>query len=251
MSTPLPPALPPPDPALGRPVLALDRVDSTNRIGRQLARAWLDAGGLGPLPVVVADHQTAGRGRQGRSWQAEPGQNLLFTVLLAPDLPLARAPRAVLEWAAAMAEALDLGLKWPNDLVDDHDRKVAGVLAEHEPGARGDRVGVIVLGVGLNVRQRDFPGLPGATSLALLGRPELDRDALLHALVRAVDGVAVGTDGALDRWRTRSRTLGRRVRVAGREGLATGLRDDGALLVDGAPVLAGDVELVAGPDATG
>lgn len=233
--------------ATGRPVEVLSSCDSTNRIGREVARDLLAAGPLpGTLPVIVAEAQTAGRGRLGRAWQAEPGANLLFSVLLAPDLPVEQAPRAVLCWAAALAEVTGTWLKWPNDLVDLQDRKLCGVLAEHEAGPRPGRVGCLVLGIGLNVNQVDFPGLPQATSLRALAGAPWDRQPLLVRLLRALDAVDPAAPGALDAWRRRSRTLGRRVRVAGVEGLATGLREDGALLVDGRPILAGDVELVAG-----
>lgn len=229
----------------GRPVTVLERCDSTNRLGRQAALQWMSAARWGaPLPVFVAEHQTAGRGRLDRRWTSQPGQNLLFSVLLAPELPLDRAARAVLCWAAAMADVLDVHLKWPNDLVDSADRKLGGILAEHEPGGRPDRVGVLVLGVGINVHQRDFPGLPQATSLAHLHDPPPDRQDLLVKLIRAIDAVDPAREEALELWRRRSRTLGRRVRVAGRQGLATGLREDGALLVDGEAVLAGDVALL-------
>lgn len=232
----------------GRPTTVLDLCDSTNRLGRQAALGWMSAGQWGAaLPLFVAEHQTAGRGRLDRRWESAPGQSLLFTLLLAPDLPLDRAPRAVLCWAAAMAEVLDVGLKWPNDLVDDQDRKLGGILAEHEPGPRPERVGILILGVGINVSQPGFPDLPQATSLALLRGEAPDRQDLLARLVQAIDAVDLHAPDALDRWRARSRTLGRRVRVAGREGVATGLRDDGALLVDGQPVLAGDVAFVEGP----
>lgn len=229
-----------------RPIEVLASCDSTNRIGREVARDLLRAGPLPTaLPVIVAEEQQAGRGRLGRSWQSQAGQNLLFSVLLAPVLPVARAPRVVLAWAAAMAEVVDCFVKWPNDLVDGRDRKLAGVLAEHEPGPQPDRVGCIVLGVGLNVNQARFPGLPGAASLAMLRGCSVDRQALLVALLRALDAVDPSDPRLLDPWRARSRTLGRVVRVGQRQGVATGLRDDGALLIDGQPVLAGDVELLS------
>lgn len=219
----------------GRPVLYLEQTDSTNRVARELARE----GGLG---VVVADHQTAGRGRLGRSWVADAGENLLFSVVLRPGLLAAEAPRAVLVWAAAIAEALGVWVKWPNDLVDAADRKLGGMLAEldHE----GDRVRSVVLGVGINVNQTIFADLPEATSLALLRGGPQDRVETLRAALEAILLADPGDPGALDRWRARSRTLGRRVRVAEREGVATGVREDGALLVDGVPVLAGDVSLI-------
>lgn len=230
----------------GRPVDVLACCDSTNRLGRDVARDLLRAGPLpARLPVIVAEEQTAGRGRLGRLWSSAPSMNLLFSVLLAPTIPIPQAPRAVLAWAAALAQTMDCWLKWPNDLVDQRDRKLAGVLAEHEPGPVAGQVGCIVLGVGLNVNQREFPGLPGATSLALLRGWGVERQALLVSLIRALDAVDPAAADALDGWRARSRTLGRQVAVAGHRGRATGLREDGALLVDGRPVLAGDVELLS------
>jgi BirA family biotin operon repressor/biotin-[acetyl-CoA-carboxylase] ligase len=225
--------------ALGRPVLVFAELDSTNRFARHgLQRGALDAG-----DVIVADVQTAGRGRLGRSWLAEPGQNLLFSLILAPKVPVAEAPRCVLHWAAAMAEALGCAVKWPNDLVDDQDQKLGGVLAELELGEEGRYH--VILGVGLNVNQVDFPGLPGASSLrGLHGGAPLDREALLIRLVLALESADL--HGDLRAYAARCRTLGKTVRVAGREGLATGLGPDGALLIDGIPVLTGDVELLSG-----
>lgn len=219
----------------GYPVVYLPEVDSTNRVARELART-------GWRGLVVADHQTAGRGRLGRSWVSEPGQNLLFSAVLAPP-PLAReAPRAVLLWAAALAEALELWLKWPNDLIDEGDHKVGGLLAELE--AEGEQARAAVLGVGLNVNQLDFRGLPPASSLRAIRGARQDRVELLSRCAEALYNTNVCDVNGLDRWRARSRTLGRRVRVGEIEGVATGLREDGALLVDGEPVLAGDVSLV-------
>lgn len=214
-----------------------------------LARARARAGEAGAL--VVADAQTAGRGRLGRSWQAAPGEALLFSLVLRPGVPVDQVARGTLAWGAAMAGVLDLRLKWPNDLVTAEGHKVAGVLAELE--LRGEAFGAppepyVVLGVGINVLQQAFPeDLPQARSLAQLGRDPAtlrDRARLLGELVAAIEAVDLRAPGLLDPWRARSMTLGRRVTVAGREGVATGLRDDGALLVDGEPVLAGDVELV-------
>ena len=230
----------------GRPVEHHAVVDSTSTRARALA-ATLPSGA--PLPLVVADVQQAGRGRLGRSWVADPGAAYLFSLVLRPPVPTAEAPRCVLLWAAALAEVLDLQLKWPNDLVDGQGRKVGGMLAELE-GSAGTSPSVI-LGVGINIEQPTDPALTLAGSLAALGRAPRDRAALLGALVRAIDRVDVRAPDGLDRWRQRAQTLGRVVRVAGRTGLATGLRDDGALLIDGEPVLAGDVEMVAGEPTRG
>lgn len=219
----------------GQPVVHLAETDSTNRVARERARR-------GEGGVVVADHQTAGRGRLGRIWTSAPGENLLFSAILPLTVPLARAPRAVLVWAAHLAEVLDCRVKWPNDLVDGSARKLGGILAELESDPDGHPV--VVLGVGLNVNQVEFPDLPYATSVRLLRGQPVDRADLFVALVRALYAADIGLPDGLDRWRARSDTLGRRVRVGDVEGLATGLRDDGALLIDGQPILAGDVHLL-------
>ena len=228
---------------LGRPVQVHSECDSTNRLAREAAAHW--PGPPSPGPLVVTEHQTAGRGRRGRTWDAAAGQNLLFSLVLAPRVPPDRAARCVMVWAAAMAEALDLRVKWPNDLVTAEHRKVAGILAELElgPGTAG-RIRHIVLGVGVNVNQSTFPGLPDATSLALERGGPQDRVAVLASLVHAIETAPLQGSGGLDLWRARSATLGRRVEVAGVRGVAEDIRDDGALIVDGRPILAGDVSLL-------
>lgn len=231
-----------------RPVRYEATCGSTNRIARALARTTPSGA---PLPVVVSDHQTEGRGRRGRSWMASAGQNLLFSVVLRPPLPPARMPRAILAWAAVMAEVLDVSLKWPNDLVvpdGDGYRKLGGILAELETGPAESGRAVppsVVLGVGINVAQTAFDDLPQATSLALLGRSTTDRAGLLGRLVRSIDAVDVRAGDLLDLWRQRAWMLGRTVRVGDLVGVAEGIREDGALIVSGRPVLAGDVELIA------
>jgi BirA family biotin operon repressor/biotin-[acetyl-CoA-carboxylase] ligase len=187
--------------------------------------------------VVVADHQSAGRGRRDRTWVAPPGGSLLVSVLLRPPGRVAGA--VTMAAGVAMAGAVEqvagvaAGLKWPNDLVvgtGDGERKLAGILAEadwpagstasagYRPPRPHERA-VVVVGVGLNV---SWPEVPDeldrlATALNLVG-PEADRVELLVAFLRRLDEgyaalLADGADGLLDRWRARSVTLGRRVRV--------------------------------------
>lgn len=208
-------------------------VDSTQRVAKELAAAGAPHG-----TVVVAEAQTAGRGRLGRTWRSPPGRNLLFSMVLRPDVPAREVPLLTLGAAAGLAVAFDVRVKWPNDLVDRDGRKLAGLLGEVE--LEGDRVRFVVLGVGLNVNQVDFPPeLPNATSLARLGGPR-DREEVLETAVRAI--LAWSTHpGRLDLWRRRAHTLGRRVRVGEVEGIATHLRDDGALVVDGQPVTVGEL----------
>lgn len=202
-------------------------LDSTNRHALAAARVGA-ADGL----VVVADEQTAGRGRLGRTWEATPGSSLLVSVLLRRD---AHA-RAVMAAGVALAQAVEqvagveAGLKWPNDLVVG-DRKLAGLLAE----ADGD---VLVVGAGCNVNWESFPEelAPTATACNLeAGRP-VDRDALLDAFLDRFATALASGDALLDDYRARLATLGRAVRVEHLRGddvvgTAVGVTDDGALVV--------------------
>jgi BirA family transcriptional regulator, biotin operon repressor / biotin---[acetyl-CoA-carboxylase] ligase len=224
--------------------------------------------------VLVADHQSAGRGRLGRTWQAPPGSSLLVSVLLRP--PASAADAVTMVAALSMAEAagavagVDARLKWPNDLVvavGGTDRKLAGILAEAdwptgstisggyvEP-APTERVTVVV-GIGVNVNwPADVPDDLAATLTScnhLAGR-EVDREDLLIEFLRRLDeryGRLRATPDdrtwLRDDWRRRSATLGRRVRVdlgAGDvEGTAVDIDDAGRLVVE---TVDGDVRTLA------
>jgi BirA family biotin operon repressor/biotin-[acetyl-CoA-carboxylase] ligase len=149
-------------------------------------------------------------------------------------------------WAAAIAEVLDCRLKWPNDLQDRQGLKLGGLLAELvAPSASLPQDWQVVLGIGINVNQLEFSHLPEATSLRRIRGSVQDRGVLLNKLVDAIEAVdPMGPEG-LDRWRQRANTLGRRVRVGQIEGVAQDIREDGALVIDGQPVLAGDVQMVS------
>lgn len=231
--------------AYGRPVVLLPSCGSTNREAARLAQEGAEHG-----LVVITERQTEGRGRQGRSWSSFEGQNLTFSMVLRPHLPTAQAPLLCLGAAVAIAEVNDLRIKWPNDVLDEEGRKVCGVLAELV--TVGPRLDAVILGVGLNVHQTDFPKeLPNPGSLALLGR-QVDRAALFGRLCREILTRATELENnpgwVLEAWRQRSHTLGRRVRVGELEGVAEDIRDDGALLIRTPrglkAVLTGDVELV-------
>ncbi|MDP2313025.1 MAG: biotin--[acetyl-CoA-carboxylase] ligase [Pseudomonadota bacterium] len=210
-----------------------DTVTSTQAVARVLAEAGAPHG-----TVVLAEEQTAGRGRLDRRWESARGLNLTFTLVLRPRIAARDAPLLTLGAAAGLAVAFDLRVKWPNDLVTGEGRKVAGLLAEMDTIL--DRVEFVLLGVGLNVNQVAFPEwLPNAASLATVGGPQ-DREEVLERAVAAILAWSEHPD-RLTLWRQRAHTLGKQVRIGAIEGLATGLRDDGALLVDGVPVLAGEI----------
>ncbi|MEM7326069.1 MAG: biotin--[acetyl-CoA-carboxylase] ligase, partial [Actinomycetota bacterium] len=219
--------------------------------------------------VLVADHQTAGRGRQQRTWHDEPGNALLVSYLLRPDRAV--APLMPLLAGVAACEALanlagtgptdgPAGLKWPNDVLAPalDERKLAGILAEsatavdHRGGA--DRM-VVVVGTGMNLRWGRPPPeeikARAATVEELFGH-RIDRNEVLDRYLRHVEVWlrAVETDGGrvlLDRYRDHCLTLGRSVAfttaTAEYEGTATDISPTGTLLLETAE---GSVELHAG-----
>jgi len=185
--------------------------------------------------VAVADHQTAGRGRLGRTWVAPPGASLLLSVLLRPRLPAEQRHLLVAAAGLAMAEAVEAttgvvaGMKWPNDLLVG-DRKLCGVLAEAAADA-------LVVGLGVNVEWTDVPAelTAIATACNLEGGRPVDRRELLDAfLARYVTRLA-DLDGARREYEARLVTLGRRVRIEQAQrtlvGIALGMDDAGRLLV--------------------
>ena len=255
-----------------REIRVVDETGSTNADVVQLARSGAAAG-----LVLVAEHQTAARGRLDRGWSAPARSGLTFSVLLRPSdvtpdvmpdlqvglppLPSVAVPPG--RWsllplvvgvgvASALRRVADVeaGLKWPNDVLIG-DRKLAGILAEVVDDA-------VVVGVGLNVtlREAELP-VPTAISLALAGASCTDRDTLLRAIVRGIGDEylawrRVGGDGersVLPRYRELCVTLGRDVRVDlasdSLEGRAVDINADGSLVVQTSAgrrsVSAGDV----------
>ncbi|MFI2294007.1 biotin--[acetyl-CoA-carboxylase] ligase [Isoptericola sp. NPDC019571] len=258
------------------PLARLDVVEASGSTNADLADAVRRAPGEWPAPAaLVAEHQTAGRGRAGRGWQTPPRAALTVSVLLRPRLEPARLGWLPLLAGLAVARAVDAAgvpgaaVKWPNDVLlpaaDDAAglgpfRKVAGVLAEVVPAIDGQGPAAVVVGVGLNVDQSaaELP-VPTATSLALEGA-RADRGALLGTLVRELVGVVADLEaargdadaaGLAARYAAASATLGTAVRAelaGGRdvvEGEAVRVAADGALVLATAggerTVTAGDV----------
>jgi BirA family biotin operon repressor/biotin-[acetyl-CoA-carboxylase] ligase len=226
--------------------LLLESTTSTNDELRRLAQEGAPHGS-----VVVARHQTAGRGRLGRTWEVPPGSAALLSILIRRPLPANKVPLLCLGAAVATARAAGdaYRIKWPNDVLAPDGRKVAGILAEAEWGSGG--LAWAILGVGVNVSAA--PPLPTAACLEEIDGPR-DVDPLIGAIARGTlaeaDRVEREPASTLDAWRGRSATLGRRVRIGDVEGLAVDLDPDGALRVradDGREqrVLTGDVEMVA------
>lgn len=229
----------------------LDAAPSTNAVVADRARAgepeWL---------VVVAEHQTAGRGRLERTWETPDKAALTFSVLLRPDVPPLRWPWLPLLTGYAVGSALrgagaDACLKWPND-VTIHDRKVAGILLERVDTPQGPAA---VIGIGINVSttRAELP-VDTATSLALEG-VTTDRTDLLTAVLDALTDTydtwhRSGGGSFAAEYQRVCTTVGREVRVdlpSGQSliGTADGVDADGRLLVSVddrvVPVAAGDV----------
>ena len=210
---------------IGRPRVHHRRTDSTNERARALAEASAPHG-----TVVTAGEQTAGRGRQGRSWLAAPGEALLVSVVvrdLAPRHALASmmAALAVCEAAEdASPEPVECAIKWPND-VWVRRRKISGILVEARPAA-----GWAIVGIGPNTGVRDFPPEIAEIAASLdLPAPEVALEPLLARLDR---WLAAEPAEVLAAWRTRDALLGDRIAWDGGAGVARGVDETGALLVD-------------------
>jgi len=232
----------------------LARTASTQDVVRRAA-----AGGAEEGFCCVADEQTSGRGRQGRTWSAPPGQALLVSLLVrrrrgvVAGIPFA-AGVAVTDALAAFA--LEAQLKWPNDVVVGS-RKLAGILCEVEPAASDRDRAAVAVGIGVNLSVASFP--PGVNGISAheLGAA-IGPAALLDAWVSAfAPRLATlereGIRGLRDDWHSRAAGLHHTVRAVGPGGtivgVAEGVDDDGALLIRGdsgtARVLAADVHIIA------
>jgi BirA family transcriptional regulator, biotin operon repressor / biotin---[acetyl-CoA-carboxylase] ligase len=205
---------------LGRPRLHLRATTSTNDRARELAQAGAPHGTL-----VTAAEQTAGRGRQGRTWTAPPGSALLLSVVL-------RDPPALLPLAGALAVAEVAGagaqIKWPNDVLLDG-RKVAGILAEGRP-----QDGWAVLGIGLNVALRieDLPPELHETA-GSLGLDPADLEPTLERLLDTLErSLALDEATLLDAYRARDALRGREVSWTTGRGRAAGIDGEGRLVVE-------------------
>jgi BirA family biotin operon repressor/biotin-[acetyl-CoA-carboxylase] ligase len=248
---------------LARDIRFFESTDSTNRVALELARSGAAAG-----TTVVAEAQTAGRGRLGRSFFSPPGRNLYTSIVLRPDLTTAEAPAWILAAAVAVADTIAAAvgdseavtIKWPNDVLLGG-LKTSGILMEL--GAEAARVSFLVLGIGvnLNVQRSEFPEAfrRTATSLAShTGRP-VDRIAFARRLYgnleRTLDECAKGGfDAVRPRFEARFRMRGQRIRVletgggGGFDGVVLGIDERGALRVrreggEEVEVIAGDVTL--------
>lgn len=230
---------------LGRPHVHHRLTDSTNERAKALGGAGAPHGTL-----VTAEEQGAGRGRQGRRWQAPPGTSLLASLLVRgleerhAVLPLAVAV-AVCEACEAAAPAVACGIKWPNDVWIDR-RKVAGILIEGRPQ---ERWAVIGMGINVTTPAPAFPAELRETATSLVesasagGAAITTRSVLDHLLAALAERLADDPESVLTAWRARDALLGAEVRWEGGSGVAAGVDAGGGLLVDTAD---GRISLDAG-----
>jgi BirA family biotin operon repressor/biotin-[acetyl-CoA-carboxylase] ligase len=240
----------------GKRVYHFFKVDSTNRVAMELSQAGEPEGA-----VVIAEEQTAGRGRSGRVWHSERATGIYATIILRPKLAPVQAPLLTMmaglsAHSAVQAQTgLDVDLKWPNDLLI-NGKKVGGILTEMY--AEPNQIRFVVVGIGLNVNQEKFPGDLSviATSLRAESGRSQSRLELLVRLLREFETdynrfLAEGPASVIERFsEVSSYARGKRVRVTnGKDsftGITAGLAPEGLLLVkrdtgQQVTVIAGDV----------
>jgi BirA family transcriptional regulator, biotin operon repressor / biotin---[acetyl-CoA-carboxylase] ligase len=228
----------------GSPHRHFRQVGSTNTVARELAAAGAPHG-----TVVTADEQTAGRGRQGRTWTAPPGSALLYSAVLRPIearhsvLPLAVA-LAVCETAEVLRPGIECMVKWPND-VHLEGRKLAGILIEARP-----QDGWAVLGVGLNLSISEFPDELEGRAISLFPAPVRGVDPAAALSERLAVWLEADAEAVLGAWRARDALRGREVGWDKGTGVADGVDERGYLLVrladgDRVSLGAGDVHLTS------
>lgn len=227
--------------AIGAPLTIRDVTGSTNDDAKRAAKEGAPSGA-----VFLAEEQTAGRGRMGRTWVSPRGENLLFSVLVRPSCPPSRVPPLALVAGLAVRDAVARALvdesrpkvKWPNDVHVDG-KKIAGVLVESI--VAGSRVEAVIVGIGLNVHTRELPPelAPIATSISLAGAPRPpDRAAILADVLAGLDRdlghvAARGLGLVHARLSAADALRGKRVSGEAGAGIAEGIDPDGRLLVRG------------------
>jgi len=247
----------------GRELYYFDSLDSTNLAAKKFASDGAPEGS-----VIIAEEQTAGAGRQGRSWDSEPGRDLTFSVILRPEIDPPRIGVLSLFASVCVAAAVEklsgvkAALKWPNDVLLP-EKKVSGILSESM--FSGGNPVTVVVGVGVNVNREHFPpDIAGkATSMRAAAGRDFDLGETLSAILVEMEsrypfGASGGrTPGAvlddlIGEWTARSVVLGRTITVeqAGETvtGRAVSVAGDGSLMLDTAAgpraIVAGDVHLI-------
>ena len=224
----------------GKTVHFARETDSTNLWIKRLAKEGAPEGTL-----ALAEFQSAGRGRLGRSWEVPEGPSVMMSILLRPKFEPQYAPTLTLVMGMAVAKAVknlgfDVSIKWPNDVVVSH-KKICGILTEM--GVRDGKIDYAVIGVGINVNIREFPEemADKATSLYLESGREFDRSQIpglvMEAFEKYYEKFAATCDlsGLKEEYESILANYNQPVRVLAKEpyeGVARGITDGGELLVE-------------------
>jgi BirA family biotin operon repressor/biotin-[acetyl-CoA-carboxylase] ligase len=223
---------------IGRRIYYFEGVSSTMNAAMQLGIKGAPEGTL-----VLAEHQTKGRGRLGRSWFSPKYKGIYLSLILKPKMPPLEASILTLLTAVSICEAvkvtagLDAQIKWPNDILLHH-KKLGGILTELS--AEMDEVNFMIIGVGLNVNNDKKTLVSQATSLKEQKKENINRISLLQEILRRIEANYLsfkekGAHPVIEKWREHNITLGRRVKVYCHkehiEGEAVDIDTDGGLLV--------------------
>ncbi|MFA9556177.1 biotin--[acetyl-CoA-carboxylase] ligase [Evansella sp. AB-rgal1] len=231
-------------------------VDSTQTIANKLINEGIQSG-----TIVVANEQTGGKGRLGRSWHSPENTGVWMSLILQPEIEIRHAPQLTLVMAVAVVRAitnvtnLEGKIKWPNDILL-NGKKVSGILTEMQ--ADPDRIKSVVIGIGLNVNQQEFPEELSeiATSLSIESRKLYNRTEMIVQIVKEFEWLyqvylEKGFLFIKPLWELHSMTIGKRVNIhTMREvivGIAKGIDEDGVLIVtdqDGVDqrIISGDIQ---------
>lgn len=226
---------------LGSPILQYQSIPSTNDLAREMATRGAEEG-----TAITAQSQTAGRGRQGRSWASPAGAGLYLSIILRPRIEPARSASITLASAVAVAETLisdfhiQADIKWPNDILVGG-RKICGILVES--ALEGNQLQFLILGIGVNLAQTDFPEEISETATSILRESgiKVTPDEFLAPLLNHLDywyrKAIVAPRDVLQRWEEMSsfaRNLTVRVISSDGEveGRTCGLAETGALIVE-------------------
>jgi len=241
---------------LGSKIYYSSVMESTNNEAKRLAQKGVPNGTL-----VIAERQHGGRGRMGRSWNSPMG-GIWLSAILRPDLSPTDAPKLTILAAVAVAEAIIqstgicANIKWPNDILVDG-KKVCGILTEMS--AEMDLINYVIIGIGINVNNDNFPDelKDKSASLKQIKGEEVNRVNVLASLLERLEGYYIkaekeGFEEIFERWRALCVNLGKQVKIVGKnesfEGTAIDIDSSGALLVKTpsekiVKVLSGDVSL--------
>lgn len=228
--------------SLGKRIKLLTSVSSTQEEARHLAEEGAPHGTL-----VLAEEQTAGRGRQGRQWYSPPGKGIWMSLLLRPDRqPVSIAPQLTLLTAVAVCRAVrkfrvDAGIKWPNDILVDG-RKLCGILVESVAEDELIRYAIAGIGIDVNLQREDIPQelLPKVTSVQIASGRRIERTELIGAVLMEMEQLyqlytEKGFAPIAHLWEALSVTLGRQITVLTPDGEVTGkaiaLEENGTLIL--------------------